>query len=69
MVTGDLAIDPDAEPKLADRLAKLHNQGAILCTCDCSWPVCTHPNGMLLDATCNGGFTLSTCLVLKGRAE
>ncbi len=38
MVTGALVIDPDAELKLADRLAELHRQGAILCRCDCSGP-------------------------------
>jgi hypothetical protein len=33
VVTGVLAIDPDLEPKvLADRLAKVHNQGVINCT-------------------------------------
>jgi hypothetical protein len=33
VVTGVLAIDPDLEPKvLADRLAKVHNQGVIKCT-------------------------------------
>jgi hypothetical protein len=33
VVTGALVIDPDVEPKvLADRLAKVHNQGAIKCT-------------------------------------
>jgi hypothetical protein len=33
VVTGALAIDPDVEPKmLADRLAKVHNQGVITCT-------------------------------------
>jgi hypothetical protein len=64
VVAGALAIDLDAEPKLADRLAKLHNQAAILCTCDCSWPVCTHPHGMLSDATYNGGLILSTRFVL-----
>jgi hypothetical protein len=33
VVTGALAIDPDVEPKvLADRLAKVHNQGMIKCT-------------------------------------
>jgi hypothetical protein len=33
VVTGALAVDPDVEPKmLADRLAKVHNQGAIKCT-------------------------------------
>jgi hypothetical protein len=32
VVTGALTIDPDVEPKvLADRLAKVHNQGAIKC--------------------------------------
>jgi hypothetical protein len=60
VVTGALVIDPDSEPKLADRLARLRNQGAIQCTCDCSWPVCTHPHGMLSDATYNGGLTLSS---------
>ena len=69
MVTGVLAIDPDSEPKLADRLAELHNQGAIQCTRDCSWPVCPHSDGMLLDATYNGRLTLSTCFLLEGKAE
>jgi hypothetical protein len=33
VVTGALVIDPDVEPRmLADRLAKVHNQGAIRCT-------------------------------------
>jgi hypothetical protein len=33
VVTGALAVDPDVEPKvLADRLTKVHNQGAIQCT-------------------------------------
>lgn len=33
VVTGALVVDPDVEPKLlADRLAKVHNQGAIKCT-------------------------------------
>ncbi len=33
VVTGVLAIDPDLDPKvLADRLAKVHNQGVINCT-------------------------------------
>jgi hypothetical protein len=33
VVTGVLALDPDLEPKvLADRLAKVHNQGVIKCT-------------------------------------
>lgn len=64
MPTGALAIDPDSEPKLADRLASLRNQGAIQCTRDCSWPVCTRPRGVLSDATYNGGFTLSTHFVL-----
>ena len=33
VVTGVLDIDPDLEPKvLADRLAKVHNQGVIRCT-------------------------------------
>jgi hypothetical protein len=35
VVTGALAIDPDLEPKvLADRLAKVHNQGVIKCTAE-----------------------------------
>ena len=69
MVAGALTFDPDAEPKLADRLAKLHNQGAIQCTCDCSWPVCPHSDGMLSDATDKSGLTLSICFVLNGRGE
>ena len=46
MVAGVLVSDPDAELKLADGLAKLRNQGAMLCTCDCSLPPCTHPHGV-----------------------
>ena len=68
-MTEALAIDPDAEPKLADCLAKLHNQRAILCACDCSWHVCTHPRGMLSDATYNGELTPATRFVLNGRGE
>ena len=70
MVTGVLVIDPDAEPKLTDRLAKLHNQRAILCTCDYrSWPACTHPHGMLSDATYNSDLTLTTLFVLEGKGN
>jgi hypothetical protein len=67
-VTGALAIDPDAEPKLTDRLAKLHNQRVILRKCDCSWPACTHPHGMLSGATYNSWLTLSTRFMLNRRA-
>jgi hypothetical protein len=64
VVAGALAIDLDAEPKLADRLAKLHNKGTTQCTCDCSGPVCTPPDGMLSDPTYNGGPAFSTRFVL-----
>jgi hypothetical protein len=64
VVTGALGIDPDAEPKLADRLARLYSQGALQCTCDCAWPVCPRSDGMLSDATYNGGLTFSTRFVL-----
>ena len=63
-MTGALAIDLDADPKPADRIAKLHDQGAIRCICGCSWPVCPHSDGMLSDTTYDGGLTLSTRFVL-----
>jgi hypothetical protein len=57
VVTEALAIDLNAE-------LKLHSQGAILCACDCSLPVCSRHHRMLSDATYNGGFTLATRFVL-----
>jgi hypothetical protein len=57
VVTEALAIDLNAE-------LKLHSQGAMLCACDCSLPVCSRHHRMLSDATYNGGLILSTRFVL-----
>jgi hypothetical protein len=37
--------------------------------CDSAWLACTHPIGMLSDATYSSDLTLTTRLVLGGRAK